>query len=78
MPLDLEFGKKNLGFLHKSCSCCAILLPPPAVLQENTDIYSTKEPQEAFHQRIQFCLDLYNTSIRVPVLMFPYRHTFIL
>jgi 26S proteasome regulatory subunit N3 len=32
--------------------------------KENTDIYSTKEPQEAFHQRIQFCLDLYNTSIR--------------
>jgi 26S proteasome regulatory subunit N3 len=32
--------------------------------KENLDIYSTKEPQEAFHQRVQFCLELYNTSIR--------------
>ena len=48
-----------------------------AILQENTDIYSTKEPQEAFHQRIKFCLELYNTSIRVSV-PFPYSHVSIL
>lgn len=34
-------------------------------LQEHIDIYSTKEPQEAFHQRIQFCLDLYTQSVKV-------------
>ena len=33
--------------------------------QENIDIYATKEPQEAFHQRILFCLDLYNQSVKV-------------
>ena len=37
------------------------------LLQENMDIYSTKEPQVAFHNRIKFCLDLYNTSIKVSV-----------
>ena len=29
------------------------------------DIYSTNEPQGAFHQRVSFCLDLYNQSVRV-------------
>ena len=33
--------------------------------KENIDIYATKEPQEAFHQRILFCLDLYNQSVKV-------------
>lgn len=28
------------------------------------DIYSTDEPQYAFHQRISFCLDLYNESVK--------------
>jgi len=32
--------------------------------KENIDIYATKEPQEAFHQRILFCLDLYNQSVK--------------
>merc|ERR1711997_710200 len=32
--------------------------------KENTDIYITREPQLAFHKRIQFCLDLHNHSIK--------------
>lgn len=28
------------------------------------DIYSTQEPQSTFHQRIQFCLNLYNESVK--------------
>ncbi|KAK9765901.1 26S proteasome non-ATPase regulatory subunit [Basidiobolus ranarum] len=32
--------------------------------KENVDIYSTNEPQNAFHQRISFCLDLHNDSIK--------------
>ena len=32
--------------------------------KENIDIYATMEPQEAFHQRILFCLDLYNQSVK--------------
>ncbi|KAK3736102.1 hypothetical protein QZH41_013525 [Actinostola sp. cb2023] len=32
--------------------------------KENTDIYSTSEPQGAFHQRISFCLDIYNQSVK--------------
>lgn len=36
--------------------------------QENIDIYATKEPQEAFHQRILFCLELYNQSVKVGVV----------
>lgn len=27
-------------------------------------IYSTREPQLAFHQRISFCLDLHNQSVK--------------
>ncbi len=38
---------------------------PNYYFQENIDIYATKEPQEAFHQRILFCLDLYNQSVKV-------------
>ncbi len=44
--------------MFKYCSvlfCC----------QEKSDIYPTKEPREAFHQRIQFCLDLYTQSVKV-------------
>ena len=33
--------------------------------QENIDIYATKEPQEAFHQRILFCLELHSQSVKV-------------
>ncbi|XP_018329827.1 probable 26S proteasome non-ATPase regulatory subunit 3 [Agrilus planipennis] len=32
--------------------------------KESTDIYCTKEPQNAFHQRIAFCLDLHNQSVK--------------
>ncbi|KAJ3224688.1 26S proteasome non-ATPase regulatory subunit [Clydaea vesicula] len=32
--------------------------------KENVDIYSTNEPQNAFHQRISFCLNLHNESVQ--------------
>lgn len=32
--------------------------------KETTDIYSTREPQMAFHERIEFCLDLHNNSVK--------------
>merc|ERR1712072_855004 len=32
--------------------------------KENTDIYCTREPQLQFHERIQFCLDLHNHSVK--------------
>nr|XP_006814940.1 PREDICTED: 26S proteasome non-ATPase regulatory subunit 3-like isoform X2 [Saccoglossus kowalevskii] len=32
--------------------------------KENIDIYSTREPMGAFHQRITFCLDIHNNSIK--------------
>ena len=32
--------------------------------KENIDVYSTNEPQAAFHQRIAFCLDLHNESVK--------------
>ncbi|XP_028401135.1 26S proteasome non-ATPase regulatory subunit 3-like [Dendronephthya gigantea] len=32
--------------------------------KEITDIYSTNEPQAAFHQRITFCLDIHNQSVK--------------
>jgi 26S proteasome regulatory subunit N3 len=32
--------------------------------KENADIYSTKEPMTAFHQRITFCLDIHNQSVK--------------
>ncbi|XP_033099608.1 26S proteasome non-ATPase regulatory subunit 3-like [Anneissia japonica] len=32
--------------------------------KEKTDIYSTKEPTAAFHQRITFCLDIHNQAIK--------------
>lgn len=32
--------------------------------KEATDIYCTREPQLAFHQRISFCLDLHNQSVK--------------
>ena len=67
------------GFMQSKvcvCVCGCVHVCDSLSLQENTDIYSTKEPQEAFHQRIQFCLDLYNTSIRVHTT-FPYCQFFI-
>lgn len=35
--------------------------------KETMDIYSTREPQLAFHQRISFCLDIHNMSVKVEV-----------
>ncbi|KAK2082231.1 26S proteasome non-ATPase regulatory subunit 3 [Saguinus oedipus] len=32
--------------------------------KEMIDIYSTQEPQLAFHQRISFCLDIHNMSVK--------------
>lgn len=32
--------------------------------KENIDIYCTREPQAAFHQRISFCLDIHNQSVK--------------
>ncbi|CAJ0751492.1 12271_t:CDS:10, partial [Entrophospora sp. SA101] len=32
--------------------------------KENADIYSTNEPQIAFHQRTSFCLNLHNESVK--------------
>jgi hypothetical protein len=29
-----------------------------------TDVYSTAEPQQAFHKRISFCLDVHNEAVR--------------
>ncbi|CAH7665792.1 26S proteasome non-ATPase regulatory subunit 3 [Phakopsora pachyrhizi] len=34
------------------------------VSKEVNDIYSTNEPQDAFHQRISFCLKLHNESVK--------------
>ncbi|PVD35684.1 hypothetical protein C0Q70_02647 [Pomacea canaliculata] len=32
--------------------------------KETSDIYSTREPMSAFHQRISFCLDIHNQSVK--------------
>ncbi|XP_041087734.1 26S proteasome non-ATPase regulatory subunit 3-like isoform X2 [Polyodon spathula] len=32
--------------------------------KETIDIYRTREPQVAFHQRISFCLDIHNMSVK--------------
>lgn len=32
--------------------------------KESMDVYSTRDPQLAFHQRISFCLDLHNQSVK--------------
>uniref|UniRef100_A0A8C9PCU6 26S proteasome regulatory subunit RPN3 n=1 Tax=Spermophilus dauricus TaxID=99837 RepID=A0A8C9PCU6_SPEDA len=43
--------------------------------KEMTDIYSTREPQLAFHQRISFCLDIHNMSVKVrSPWLWPNRH----
>lgn len=39
--------------------------------KETTDVYCTAEPQAAFHQRIAFCLDIYNQSVKA--MRFPLR-----
>jgi len=32
--------------------------------KDTSDVYSTREPQKAFNQRIEWCLDLHNHSVR--------------
>jgi len=32
--------------------------------RENIDVYCTREPQAAFHQRISFCLNIHNQSVK--------------
>jgi len=32
--------------------------------KETTDIYSTQEPQKAFHRRVNFCLNTHNEAIK--------------
>jgi len=32
--------------------------------KENIDIYSTQEPERAFHKRIQFCIDTHNKAVK--------------
>ncbi|RKP36938.1 proteasome regulatory subunit C-terminal-domain-containing protein, partial [Dimargaris cristalligena] len=39
--------------------------------KEVVDVYSTSEPQTAFNQRIEFCLNLYNDSVKA--LRFPHN-----
>lgn len=33
--------------------------------RETSDVYKTREPMAAFHQRIAFCLDIHNNSVKV-------------
>ena len=33
--------------------------------KETVDIYSTQEPLEAFHKRINFCLNIHNDAVMV-------------
>jgi len=33
--------------------------------KETVDVYATKEPQAAFHERIEFCLNLHNEAVKV-------------
>lgn len=39
--------------------------------KETIDVYCTPEPQIAFHQRIAFCLDIYNRSLKA--MRFPLK-----
>lgn len=39
--------------------------------KETMDIYGTREPQLAFHQRISFCLDIHNMSVKVTLARSP-------
>lgn len=35
--------------------------------KELLDVYATQEPQEAFHERIMFCMSLHNDSVKVKI-----------
>ncbi|XP_023213164.1 26S proteasome non-ATPase regulatory subunit 3-like [Centruroides sculpturatus] len=41
--------------------------------KENIDVYCTREPQTAFHQRITFCLNIHNQSVKVSRLRFVFQ-----
>lgn len=41
---------------------------------EVADVYSTQEPQKAFHARIAFCLDIHND---VSVWIVSFLHSFV-
>jgi 26S proteasome regulatory subunit N3 len=38
--------------------------------REQANVYTTKEPQEAFHKRITFCLDVHNEAVKVSSYIF--------
>lgn len=46
--------------------------------KEMSDIYGTKEPMTAFHQRITFCLDLHNNSVKVACCRLRVMHTYVM
>lgn len=35
------------------------------VLHEQADLYSTSEPQQSFHDRISFCLEMHDNAVKV-------------
>jgi len=37
--------------------------------KETSDVYKTREPMAAFHQRIAFCLDIHNNSVKVTICL---------
>ncbi|KAI9348231.1 putative 26S proteasome regulatory subunit rpn3 [Obelidium mucronatum] len=71
--IDAVLDHEN-GFMKSKVRLLTYIsfLNPPLFhdTQENVDIYSTNEPQNAFHQRISFCLNLHNESVKA--LRFPY------
>ncbi|KAJ9067935.1 26S proteasome non-ATPase regulatory subunit [Entomophthora muscae] len=42
--------------------------------KENVDVYSTQEPMDAFHQRISFCLNLHNDSVKAMRFPMNFHH----
>lgn len=37
---------------------------------ESRDVYSTQEPLEAFHRRVNFCLNIHNDAVMVRLFFF--------
>lgn len=33
--------------------------------KDNIDTYATTDPQQAFHKRITFCMDVHNEAVKV-------------
>ena len=67
--LDLGSTENAEGVVAKAIHDCVI----DAVIDhkggfvrsnETMDVYSTTEPTEAYHGRIQFCQNIYNESVR--------------